>query len=69
MRRDEGFAITDRISVKIQTTEKVHEAFHQHKDYICHEVLATDFSFEPCQGSQWDLNGEMAVIMIRKHLL
>ncbi len=67
MRRDDNFAVTDRISVKIQTTSRVHDAFHQHRDYICHEVLATDFAFEKCEGAEWDLNGEAAVIALRKH--
>jgi isoleucyl-tRNA synthetase len=66
MRRDEGYAVTDRISVTLQTTESVKSVFEAYHDYICHEVLALDVRFEPCTGTEWDLNGEPTIIALSK---
>lgn len=66
MRRDYDFAVSDRIRLKLQTTERVIEAFHDHHQYICNEVLAIEVGFGPCQGVEWDLNGEQTVILIEK---
>jgi isoleucyl-tRNA synthetase len=66
MRRDEGYAVTDRIEVTLQTTDRVKEMFAIHKVLICGEVLATHVHFKACTGSEWDLNGEMTVIAISK---
>jgi len=66
MRREQEYAVTDRITLKVQTTPRVKEAFEKHREYICHEVLATSFSFEPCAGQEWDINGEPAVIAFSK---
>ena len=68
MRRDLDFAVTDRIHVKIQTTPEVKQAFEKHREYICHEILATSFEFEPCQGEVWDINGHATAIAIQKSL-
>lgn len=64
MRRDNGFAVTDRIKVKMDTTERVKKSFHLFNDYINHEVLAVAVSFEKTDGISWDLNGEPAVISL-----
>ena len=66
MRREMDFAVTDRIHVKLQTSPEVKEAFEKHRDYICHEVLASDFAFEKCEGDAWDINGYPTMIGIRK---
>lgn len=67
MRRDTGLEVTDRIHVTIEGTEKVEEAFSIHKDYVSHEVLATQVTFAPCKaGLEWDLNGEPTKIEIQK---
>lgn len=64
MRRDLGYAVTDRIEIKLQTTERVKACFEQFGDLIKHEVLATSVLFTECEGTAWDLNGETAVILI-----
>jgi isoleucyl-tRNA synthetase len=65
MRRDLGFAVTDRIAVVLQTTDRVRESFEKHRDYICGEVLALSVLFDTCEsGTEWDLNGESATIAI-----
>ena len=66
MRRERNFDVTDRIQMTIQTTPKVLESFDRHGDYIRHEVLATEVTFADCDGQEWDLNGEPAVIKIER---
>lgn len=67
MRKTNGFEITDRIHVKMQTTDQVKKAFGCHKDYICHEVLATSVTFDTtCDGCEVELNGEPTVITLQK---
>lgn len=66
MRRENDFEVTDRIKIKIQTTDKVKECFKQFGDYIKGEVLATEVLFEKCEGTEWDLNGESTVIAITR---
>jgi isoleucyl-tRNA synthetase len=64
MRREANLAVTDRIQLRIQTTERVLTSFQQFKDYICQEVLAVRVEFGPSNGTEWDLNGEPTVIAI-----
>ncbi len=64
MRRDEGFAVSDRIAVILQTTERVKECYETYQELIRHEVLATHVTFGPCSGSVLDLNGEPTTISI-----
>lgn len=68
MRREENYAVTDRIHIKVETTPRIHEAFEKHRAYICHEVLATSFEFQPCKGRAWDINGEPATILLSKSI-
>jgi isoleucyl-tRNA synthetase len=64
MRREQDFDVTDRIKMTMQTTDRVKRCFDQFHDYICQEVLAVDVQFGPCEGTEWDLNGEPTVIAI-----
>lgn len=66
MRRDQGFEVTDRIAVKMETTARVQEAFGAHRSYIEGEILARTFDFTQTEGESWDLNGESATITITK---
>lgn len=66
MRRDQNFYVTDRIKVRMDTTDRVQACFKEYYEYITGEVLATEVSFGPCEGEKWDLNGEDAVIFIEK---
>ncbi|GAB4184792.1 MAG: isoleucine--tRNA ligase [Simkaniaceae bacterium] len=65
-RKNENFDVTDRIVIRIDSTEKVRDCFAVHGDYIQGEVLATEVLFESCEGTEWDLNGEPAVICLKK---
>lgn len=64
MRREEGFLVTDRIVLQLKTTERVKKAFEIHRDYITHEVLATQVHFNSVEGTEWDLNGEPTTIAL-----
>lgn len=66
MRRDEDFAVTDRIILRIASTPRVESCIKKHGDYISGEVLAKKIEFGPTQGAEWDLNGEMATLNIEK---
>jgi len=62
MRKENGFEVTDRISISLDTTEQVKKAFDVHKEYIVGEVLATEVDFGQAEGIEWDINGERAVL-------
>lgn len=64
MRRDEGFQVTDRIVIQMQASDRLKDAFNRHRDYIMGEVLATQVQFECLEGTDWDLNKEMARIAL-----
>lgn len=66
MRREAGLEVSDRIRIKVDSTDKVADAYKVFKEYIDNEVLAIDVGFGPTQGTEWDLNGEMAKIEISK---
>lgn len=66
MRKEQGLDISDRIHVQMDTTDKVKECVDKQGSYIRGEVLALSFSFGPCQGALWDLNGEQATIALSK---
>ncbi|SHF08076.1 Isoleucyl-tRNA synthetase [Mariniphaga anaerophila] len=42
IRKDNGFEVTDRISLKIEKHEQINDAVLNHKSYICAQTLATD---------------------------
>ena len=65
MRRDNGYYVTDRIQISMETTDRAKEAFNAHRDLIMHEVLGTEILFGPCEGTEWDLNGEKTVIGLK----
>lgn len=66
MRREADFAVTDRIQVRMQTTDRVKQCIQEHGTYIQHEILATSFVFTDCEGTEWDLNGEPTIIQISR---
>lgn len=68
MRKEQNLEVTDRITLKLETTPRVKEALEKHRDYVCHEVLAKSFSFEPVQAEELDINGEKTKISFSKTL-
>jgi isoleucyl-tRNA synthetase len=64
-RRDQGYAVTDRVTVQLKPTPKLKACFELHRDYIVKEVLASSFTFnETSVGEEVDLNGEMSVLQM-----
>lgn len=63
-RKESGFQVTDRIQLCLDTTDRVKNAFALHKDYIMGEVLATQVDFLPCEGIEWDINGERTLLAL-----
>jgi isoleucyl-tRNA synthetase len=45
LRKDSGFEVTDRISIKYYVVENFKYAIESEKDYICNETLATEIIF------------------------
>lgn len=67
MRRQANFAVTDRINVKIVTTDLIKKALNVHGDYVKQEVLALDIQYgDSFNSMQWDINGEPTAIAIEK---
>lgn len=66
MRREAGFLVTDRIHVKIDSSQRVKMAFEKFEEQIKNEILAVSVSFEPCGGSEWDLNGELSTFSVER---
>jgi isoleucyl-tRNA synthetase len=66
MRREGGFEVSDRIHVRMQTTDRMRQVMDLYKDYIVNEVLAVSVDFGHAEGTEWDLNGEPTTISIAK---
>lgn len=64
MRRAQGFEVTDRISLIIDSSARVQKAFSLHESYIRNEILAGDVRFESSEGEEIDLNGEKARLTV-----
>ncbi|HLU86861.1 MAG TPA: DUF5915 domain-containing protein, partial [Taishania sp.] len=57
LRKDSGLEVTDKIILKIETTEEIKIAVEANKSYVCNEVLAVEIQFST-------LNGEALVVDI-----
>ena len=72
MRKEAGFAVSDRIRLRITGHEDVHRAVSTHRDWIAGEVLATELLAQPgsLQDSTFsqvaDLDGIEAVISLTR---
>ncbi len=67
MRREAGMDVSDRIHVKMDTTERVKLAFKLYESYIQNEVLALSVQFETIrEGTDWDINDEPTKITLSK---
>lgn len=53
MRREHGFAVSDRIRLSLATTERVVQCFQIHGAYIQNEVLATEVHFVDPANTDW----------------
>lgn len=67
-RKESGFEITDRISVKMQKHPALEEAVSSFRDYICGQVLADTFEFvdELPAGTEFDFEDFKVNVSITK---
>ncbi len=69
IRKDSGFELTDRISVKLVDNEKLTPSIIEYKNYICGEILADDLTIVPAieNGTAIDVNEmSLTVSVIKK---
>lgn len=66
MRRENNFAVQDRIRVWIEPSEKIEKCYTKYGSFIRHEVLAKEVFLEKRKGTLWDLNGEEKMIAIER---
>jgi isoleucyl-tRNA synthetase len=69
LRKDSGFELTDRITVKLSAANGLKESLAQFKDYICAEILADELEFVPDlkDGTTIEINDvSLNVIVLKK---
>ena len=68
MRKDAGFAVTDRIHVTCRSGEKLERIVEANAAAIAGDVLALSVSFAEPAGyvKEWNINGESAVLGVQK---
>lgn len=67
MRREQDFAVQDRIEVEILCPEMLETAFKTHQNYICEETLTTKVSFVSIlDGQEWEIEGANVRIDIKR---
>jgi len=69
MRKTSGFDVTDRIRVRVFSTDRLVSAASKHKEFISRETLAQELEFttgeETVSGTRgWNINGEQTAISI-----
>ena len=66
MRKEVNLEISDRIHVTLASTDRVRTCINKHQEFISQEILALSFTFSEVTGEEIDLNGEKAVIVLKK---
>jgi len=69
MRKEADFNVTDRIKLYIKSTDFLHEAIENCRDYIMSETLSKEMMAEPSDSmytKEWSINGEAAVIGVEQ---
>ncbi len=70
MRKEAGFEVVDRIAVTYQTTDALSAVLSKNAAEISAAVLATDFACaaapEGAYAKEWNINGEKAVLSVRR---
>jgi len=69
MRKEADFNIVDRIKLYIESTEVVHEAVENYREYIMNETLSRELIAQPGPSAytkEWVINGEEAVIGVEQ---
>ncbi len=66
MRKEQDFAVMDRILIRYKSSNIVGEALNAFQDFICTETLCEKLILEENLGSDWDINGEICTIKIER---
>jgi len=68
LRKENGFALTDRIIVEVLENAYMQAAIIQFKDYICAEILADSIAFIPvlANGNEIDVNDAILKVNVLK---
>ncbi|MEW5995074.1 MAG: DUF5915 domain-containing protein, partial [Candidatus Zixiibacteriota bacterium] len=69
MRKVSGFEVTDYITVRVHSSERLKAAALKHDEFIRRETLAHRIEFtdnESANGKEWNINGEKAAIAVAK---
>ncbi|HUV29584.1 MAG TPA: isoleucine--tRNA ligase [Acidobacteriota bacterium] len=70
MRKTSGFEVTDRIRVRVNSTRRLNTAASRYDEFIRRETLAQEMEVtekdELDGGTEWNVNGEKAVISVEK---
>lgn len=67
LRKNEGFEIADRITIKYHGTENIEKAILMFENYIKEETLATELIKDDIVQEEYDLNGEQTYLNISKN--
>jgi len=68
-RKEKGFNVNDRITIKYNTEETLHNIINKHKDYICEETLclALEPDLKLKDSMSFDIDGEQLELLLEKH--
>ena len=68
LRKEMDFNVEDRITISVNPSEGLNPALENHRDFICREILATDFVVgdDHKDGKKVKINDEMAEIWLKK---
>jgi isoleucyl-tRNA synthetase len=68
IRKDSGFALTDKILVEVFAPETINRSLIEFKNYICAEILADNLSFVPVLegGTEIEVNDDLLKVSITK---
>jgi isoleucyl-tRNA synthetase len=69
IRKDSGFELTDRITVKVWENAELQPSLIQYKTYICAEILADSLAFEPVlnDGIEIEVNNVILKVNVLKN--
>ena len=69
MRKDAGFDVTDRIAITCRCGDALKAALENGRDIVLSGVLADSLTIGEAEGEavkEWDINGESAVIGVKR---
>jgi len=71
MRKEAGFEVTDRVTVRYATTKRLAKILEANAREISAATLCLDFAageaLSGAYGKEWDINGEKAMLFVAKN--